>query len=427
MQNQRFLPKLTDRHIYPNKIKKMRVKNAIQILSLSVASRLEGLAGGKERNTSLGPRKIPDEGANTAWVCAFFNKLADAFNGKVQTDEQSPFRTLLTDDSFHIPFFKEAISILTRMRFVDKKTKILVTRQPPTLRNLISTIRGFIHLWEKLKGLGFKNLKTKHLNQDPLENFFSRIRACGNSNRKPTCYQFIGSFKTLVINNMSKSRSDRANCIDDGSNFVLSWQNYFGPIDVEPQTNSTRPAVNVPKSKLKATYCKTDPIPEKSTISTATDFVLKQICKKLPSFGSCEVCKIVVDKLAFTPSNSRFASRSCLEEIHSDLKSILRRILSSILHEKGIVVFLLDFLKKEVRTEIFECHEHRDQTVELFLTLCIQQYIASTTAFLVAILKGKIGFNLTKNPNANFLVIKALAKWKSIIKSQHTFSTLQNF
>ncbi|XP_051155399.1 uncharacterized protein LOC127277973 [Leptopilina boulardi] len=47
LQNQRFLPKLTDRHIYPNKIKKMRVKNAIQVFSLSVASRLEGLAGGR--------------------------------------------------------------------------------------------------------------------------------------------------------------------------------------------------------------------------------------------------------------------------------------------------------------------------------------------------------------------------------------------
>lgn len=48
LQNQKFLPKLTDRHIYPNKIKEMRVKNAIQIFSLSVASRLEDLAGAEK-------------------------------------------------------------------------------------------------------------------------------------------------------------------------------------------------------------------------------------------------------------------------------------------------------------------------------------------------------------------------------------------
>lgn len=120
-----------------------------------------------ERNTSLGPRKVP-EGVNTAWVCAFFNKLADSFNGKVRRDDHSSFRTLLNDDSFHIPFFKEALSVLSRMRYVDPKTKIPVSRQPPTLRNLVSTVRGFIRLWDKLKGLGFQNLKTKHINQDPL-------------------------------------------------------------------------------------------------------------------------------------------------------------------------------------------------------------------------------------------------------------------
>lgn len=90
----------------------------------------------------------------------------------MQTDEHSSFRTLLTDRSYHIPFFKEALAILNRIRYVDLKTKKPLARQPPTLRNLIKTIRGFILLWEKLKGLGFKNLKTKHINQDPLENFF---------------------------------------------------------------------------------------------------------------------------------------------------------------------------------------------------------------------------------------------------------------
>lgn len=226
---------------------------------------------------------------------------------------------------------------------------------------------------------------------------------------------------------MSKSQSDGVNCIDNGSNFVLSWQNYFGPIN-ESQTlsNCTRLAVNVPQSLLREKACNTDPIPEKGTISTETDFVLKQIWKKSVTIGSCDVCKSVIDKLAFSPSNSRFALRSRLEEIHCDLKSILQRISSPILHEKGVVTFLLNFSKKEVRTDVFTCNEHTDETKSLFLTLCIQQYIASTTAFLVGILKGKIVFNLLKKPNANLLVIKALAKWNSIIKSQHTFSTLKN-
>lgn len=44
-QNRRFLKKLTERHVYSHKIKKMRVKNALQIFSNSVAGRLEALSG----------------------------------------------------------------------------------------------------------------------------------------------------------------------------------------------------------------------------------------------------------------------------------------------------------------------------------------------------------------------------------------------
>lgn len=42
-QNRRFLKKLTERHVYPKKIKKMRLKNAMQIFSNSMASRLDAL------------------------------------------------------------------------------------------------------------------------------------------------------------------------------------------------------------------------------------------------------------------------------------------------------------------------------------------------------------------------------------------------
>ena len=45
-QERRFVPKLTDRHVYPEKIKKMSVHIMTQVLSLSLASRLDRLAGG---------------------------------------------------------------------------------------------------------------------------------------------------------------------------------------------------------------------------------------------------------------------------------------------------------------------------------------------------------------------------------------------
>lgn len=72
----------------------------------------------EERKTLIGPKSNPSEEVNTAWICSFFNDLADAFNGKVAKDDSSEMRTLLTDESFHIKFFKEAASHVERMLFV---------------------------------------------------------------------------------------------------------------------------------------------------------------------------------------------------------------------------------------------------------------------------------------------------------------------
>lgn len=151
LQNERFLPKLTDRHVYPNKIKRMKIKNAVQVYSLAVSSRLDALAGGRARNTSLRSRQVPWEGRNTAVITSFFNKLMDAFNGKLNKDQHCQYRTVMTDNSFHIQFFKEAVEKLGLMRYVSCETKRPAATQPSSLKNLISTVRGFEVLWEKLK------------------------------------------------------------------------------------------------------------------------------------------------------------------------------------------------------------------------------------------------------------------------------------
>lgn len=196
----------------------------MQVMSLSVAGRTDGLAGG------LGMFNIWIFCIfqYTAWFLFFCNKLSDAFNGKINTDPSSQYRTFLNDQSFHIPFFDGAIKNLHSMRLVNKNTNINTPHQPPTLQNLIFTLQGFKAMWTTLKKLGFRNLKTKNISQDLLENFFCRIHACGASNQKPTWFQFIGHFKTLVINDMTKLHSKGASCIDDKSNFILSYKSYFG-------------------------------------------------------------------------------------------------------------------------------------------------------------------------------------------------------
>lgn len=423
-QNRRFLKKLTERHVYSHKIKKMRVKNALQIFSNSVAGRLEALSGAPERNTSLGKKSIPEEGKNTAWICGFFNAVADSLNGKVKIDESSDLRTLMTDTSFHLHFFKEAARKISNMHYVNPKTKKPVMHQPPSLNNLKETLLRIPLLWKKLKTLGFENLKTVHLNQDPLENFFCRIRQCGMSNHKPTCFQFFGNFKTLVINNVSKLQSEGANCIDDGSKFALSWQIYFPAISTTEITTVTAPSCTLPPEKMKFSFCKSDSIPEKGTISTGTDYILKQMYTSLISLSNCDKCKSVMEQLAFTSSNSTMKRMSKLEAIVEDVKSILSRVLSPILHSRNFVQNTVEFLKKEIDGDIFSCSPHRSETVNFFLKVSVQQYITSIISFLVLVLKGKIDYNVSSE-NMNEIVVKAIAKRQSSLTDNHTFSTLE--
>ena len=67
-----------------------------------------------------------------------------------------------------------------------------------------------------------KYLLTYKLSQDPLENFFSSVRASLGSNNNPTCLQFIAAIKRLISGSVNKS--DIGNCIWDDSISLLVHQ-----------------------------------------------------------------------------------------------------------------------------------------------------------------------------------------------------------
>ena len=59
-------------------------------------------------------------------------------------------------------------------------------------------------LYKDLKeSRGIEFLLTSHLNQDCLENFFSRVRALGGTNTHPTTVQLVHRMKHLIIGKSS--------------------------------------------------------------------------------------------------------------------------------------------------------------------------------------------------------------------------------
>ena len=81
------------------------------------------------------------------------------------------------------------------------------------------TISGVLQLWECLKEKGFDSVQTRRLNQDPIENFFGKIRLERENCSNPLVVAFIRAFKKLLFHNFFNTGNE--NCEDDFDNILL--------------------------------------------------------------------------------------------------------------------------------------------------------------------------------------------------------------
>eukprot|EP00102_Acyrthosiphon_pisum_P020645 XP_016657855.1 PREDICTED: uncharacterized protein LOC107883042 [Acyrthosiphon pisum] len=204
----RTLPKLTESHVIPSKIKKIRVSVAAQIFSQRVASTMHLIAN-YDSDSSL------SSSMGTSNLCLFMDKVFDSTNGStINALDGKLLRCAVKNGSSHIQFWNEAIKVFKTMVFVSKVDGSAV-RQPICVKNYIKTLESFKYLWLKLKSEGLKFLILRNINQDSLECFFGSIRSHGSRNNMPNCYHFSTSFKTLLLNNFSSLKS-LGNCeVDD--------------------------------------------------------------------------------------------------------------------------------------------------------------------------------------------------------------------
>lgn len=113
---------------------------------------------------------------------------------------------------------------IRQWKFFDRNGKKVTA--PRCKMGWIQTIQGFIMIWDICSKAGFKFLRTRAINQDPLENLFSIIRQYGRGNDNPTCYQFSSALKTSILNGLVSHKNKGKNCEDDESD-VLDDLNTF--------------------------------------------------------------------------------------------------------------------------------------------------------------------------------------------------------
>lgn len=109
------------------------------------------------------------------------------------------------------------------MEFVEKRTHTIIRRKlTKCLVHWVWTIQSAKYLWSELYKSKFSSFNLKYINQDIVENIFSKIRDNGHRNNNPSPLQFSGAFKTIVTTNFTSKHSISSNCEESKEGMSLS-------------------------------------------------------------------------------------------------------------------------------------------------------------------------------------------------------------
>ncbi|KAL1489478.1 hypothetical protein ABEB36_014366 [Hypothenemus hampei] len=216
----RSLHKIKQDHLAPKVKYSMKVNIAAQIMSHSVAAYIYTLTGHNE---------FEERVIATATFVQQVNDIFDSVNGnrlRQASDGGNLLRCRATAESGHMEFWAKALEEVQGWEFQRRTKTGLLKSMPPCQKGWITSLNAIMGIWEYLKSRGFDSLKTRSLNQDPLENTFGNVRAgCGRADN-PTAAQFISSLKTQIINGLS-SRPLGGNCEEDEASLLSNLHNFL--------------------------------------------------------------------------------------------------------------------------------------------------------------------------------------------------------
>ncbi|XP_026291260.1 uncharacterized protein LOC113215815 isoform X1 [Frankliniella occidentalis] len=173
---------LTNDHLFPTGKKKMRCKLAMETLSHSVASDIAGINLASEG-------KYLSHCIITAKFLSDVDLFLDLSQGKGPKDKEKPLqRCSVTRDTIHHVMWVKMIKEMKTWKFVRRFGKMKgQVHVPICVSGWIDNVKCFQRIWKNLHDhFNFQELNLRNFDQDPIENFFSIIRATNGSNRNPT-------------------------------------------------------------------------------------------------------------------------------------------------------------------------------------------------------------------------------------------------
>ena len=177
-------PKITASSLEMKGASLQRVRPAVQLFSAHVANAFEHL---NVMNDSVLEGRIKH-------FISVVDKWFDILNSRVRHDSLKPWKSgygLVSDQD----------TVLTHMIEYTKsmrigKRKMLLPFQKGIIMSTIAVQKLFLRL---RSNVGAEYLLTHRLNQDCLENFFSRVRSTGRSNTNPSPIQALNRIRLLIV------------------------------------------------------------------------------------------------------------------------------------------------------------------------------------------------------------------------------------
>ncbi|XP_060533864.1 uncharacterized protein LOC132706519 isoform X2 [Cylas formicarius] len=199
----RLCPKLTNQHLSPDSVHKLKVRFASQMLSHSVAAALYAYIDFKV---------LPPEAAATASFVKTMNDLLDALNSFTGTEKELKFLQRIESVFDNLTVTKV---VKRREKYVEK----CLNNQMHFIYGWKLTIGSVKALWETLKSKRYAFLPTRNLGQECIENSFGHIKNYGNPmNRTPV--QFSRAFKKVFALKHFNG-ADGAGYVDDINEVLL--------------------------------------------------------------------------------------------------------------------------------------------------------------------------------------------------------------
>lgn len=225
--------------IATHKITKKHIMFEKNIMNVSLATELlsESAAKSMRKYANLPATKHLFEGSEpTAEFSIKCNNVFDIFNSKHEC-EQNIFKSPINEHSKeeNFTYLDNFVEYIKGLSIHSQDKSILYSQRKTAFLGFIINIANVKEIYNSyVETKCIPNLRTRDLNQDPLENFFGRIRTtCLGNNDNPTVEQFCAAYRKILVCTELTTPSF-ANCKDSLNILQISSRSNANKNTVKP-------------------------------------------------------------------------------------------------------------------------------------------------------------------------------------------------